>query len=190
MQHLFVHIPKTGGLFVHDVLLQKYPDILCYGGHTRIIDLHQDRRKRLMTSFTFVRNPYQRVLSAYFFLMKGGLQNKSDLISQDILRKYSCFEDFVMSIEKDGLIEQIRHIRPCHYYTNDLDGKMIIDHVFKLECNPSINSFFRSIGINDDLGMYNVEQRPEGSDKMDSMVIAEINRLYALDFDTFRYEKL
>jgi hypothetical protein len=86
---IFVHIPKCAGVSISKSLLGNLG-----GGHLRIPHYELIFSKREFEDyfkFTFVRNPWDRLLSAFLFLKKGGA-NKLDKAWAD--EHLSCFEDF------------------------------------------------------------------------------------------------
>jgi hypothetical protein len=94
---IFVHIPKTGGVSVSRALYG------CLGmGHLALADYRLFLRPRAfdrMFKFTFVRNPFDRLHSAYHFLRSGGMGELDVEFARTVLDKFPNFERFVM----DGL---------------------------------------------------------------------------------------
>lgn len=103
-KYIYTHVPKCAG--------NSIKDFLNIDGHShrplsKEIGQHHD-----YFSFSFVRNPWDRLVSAYNYLKKGGInytsknkQNKSNkfykfmceldgLVAQEI-NKYNDFEDFL-----------------------------------------------------------------------------------------------
>jgi hypothetical protein len=64
---LFIHIPKTGGnsFLTHPFYLEKIVGL----GHFESQKLDYTKNN-YDTIFTIVRNPYSRLISAYFYLKK------------------------------------------------------------------------------------------------------------------------
>ena len=88
---IFVHIPKTAG---RSIINSIYGNDLKNCGHRTYFFykcLFTKKRIQNMYTFSFVRNPYSRLFSAYNFLKKGG-ENLHDLNAK---RDYiDCFKDF------------------------------------------------------------------------------------------------
>jgi hypothetical protein len=101
-QYIFCHIPKTGGTSVKKVLnVRTDHDVF-------------DKNKSNTFSFAFVRNPYKRFLSAYFFLLNGGL-GASELRDKE---KYLGDDTDIDSFIKNKLhnsLSQI-HLKPQHEF--------------------------------------------------------------------------
>jgi len=107
---IFVHIPKTAGLSVNAGLFG------CNTGHHRTIAGYQmvfSRREfESYFKFTFVRNPWDQVTSAYFFLKQGGLHDGDRRWAAKHLAPYDSFEAFVRGwVDRDS-IRLARHFRP------------------------------------------------------------------------------
>lgn len=94
---IFVHIPKTAGVSVSRSLYGN----LAFG-HRMLRDYEAIFRPavfRRMLKFTFVRNPYDRIASGYFFLRRGGMNKRDAEFSGNVLSRYQSFERFIL----DGL---------------------------------------------------------------------------------------
>ena len=115
-RYIFVHIPKCGGTSIEFALLknegvnprdsgkiskdlkEKFRIWYKYEGeytqHRKIDKFKNDSEKKYFT-FTFIRNPYERFLSSYFYLQKSykkrGLQER--LVN--FKKKFPTFNDFV-----------------------------------------------------------------------------------------------
>jgi hypothetical protein len=83
MKLKFVHIPKAGGSSIWKMLGQnvlkpeKPYKIERYGWHQIYDDIVTDSN---IITFTISRNPYDRCVSAFYYLKKGGV---SDLDAAD-----------------------------------------------------------------------------------------------------------
>ena len=92
---IFVHIPKTAGLsLIHAI----YGDNVELYGHKRIIQYqkvfsHFDQ----FYKFTVVRNPWDRLYSAYRFLQNNGLNEHDMNAREQHLKHISSFEEFVLT---------------------------------------------------------------------------------------------
>lgn len=175
----FIHIPKVAGSSLYALIGGGRPVNYC--GHIRVVDL---------PFFCFVRNPYDRLVDAYFYLVKGGGGVEPDITYCDMLQKYKDFSDFVMNIDKDGLLNEILHIKPMSYYICDDNGKVLVKNIFKIEEPEKIDEFLNSIGIEGKLSevRINIAERNHYTEYLTDENVKEINRLYKLDFELFGYE--
>ena len=151
---LFIHIPKCAGVSLAQALDKKV-QIKRQGPHFKCKDLFGpsgslDRENYFV--FTFVRNPWERLVSTFFYIMKGGRAD-IDARRRDLyLSKYQGdFNSFVLDIEnwidireEDSIYPDqfITHFRPQFEYIFDDDGNNIVDFVGRVE---TINSDFRSL---------------------------------------------
>lgn len=109
-QCIFVHIPKCAGI---SVVKSLFGDFDC--GHTslrRYQIMFAPEEFRRYFKFTFVRNPFDRLVSAYFFMQKGGLNEKDQRWAQRKLARFDTFEAFVKNWVTPFNVERALHFRP------------------------------------------------------------------------------
>ena len=76
-------------------------------------------------SFSFIRNPFDRLYSTYMFLSKGGMNNHDRLAFDNHLSKFKDFEDFVLNGLDRKIIYKIIHLIPQHQYLCDKKDRLI-----------------------------------------------------------------
>ena len=109
-QCIFVHIPKCAGI---SVVKSLFGDFDC--GHTSLLRyqiMFAPEEFRRYFKFTFVRNPFDRLVSAYFFMQKGGLNEKDRRWAQRKLARFDSFEAFVKNWVTPFNVERALHFRP------------------------------------------------------------------------------
>lgn len=128
---LFIHIPKTGGMAIKNSKFYK-DKVYAY---THQGSLTQDYKNHNFTEiFTIVRNPYSRLVSAFFFLKKGGMHNYNDLISQKLLEPYDTFDSFVKHLKKEPeFIHKFIHLEPQVDFIYDDNTGLLVDDVLYTE---------------------------------------------------------
>ena len=92
---IFVHIPKAGGASVLEAL--KLPTT---GVHHRKPSSYPEKELQNSFKFTFTRNPWSRIVSAYSFLLQKGL-NKDDELFGDFLKSLGGFDVFLKYLCED-----------------------------------------------------------------------------------------
>jgi hypothetical protein len=111
---IFVHIPKCAGISVSRSLFGNVS-----GAH------HSLRKFQIMFApgefaeyfkFTFVRNPWDRLVSAFHFLKKGGLTEQDKAWSERYLAQYPDFDAFVRNGLHTHRIFSFPHFRPQYTY--------------------------------------------------------------------------
>lgn len=141
-QCLFVHIPKTGGVSVYSSLFAAHDrDVpIKSAGHFTLRDYNAifgESTLQKYYTFTFVRNPWSRLLSSYQFLKKGGFHSKDKAWAAANLAKFESFNDFVMQWLTPQNIQKSLHLIPQHefvYATRSHKGTTAdIDFIGRLE---------------------------------------------------------
>jgi hypothetical protein len=216
----FVHVPKTAGLSWLQMIVDSLgerdfverganhtihrfrdrPDLqLTRIGHERrIVDcmtLRQYRAKRVGPSFVvaFVRNPYDRLVSAFHFLNREDIppRDRSDF-EQYLARYGGDFGRFVLDAfepERPTIFQQL-HLRPQYEWLVDGDGKLLTDFVGRFE-----NLAADTRVIEDRLGFsatpiphLNVTEHLPYGDYYDQTTRRLVARGYEKDFELFGYD--
>jgi len=179
----FLHIPKTGGRSIEELI--DGHDHIKYFGH---------RGKHIVPSpsFCIIRNPYDRLVSAYFYLLHQETENEPDKSYRELLMKYVSFKHFVMSIRDDRLDKAIIHLKPMSYFICDENGEIAIDSIFKIEEIDKIGTYLQGIGIDKTLSdvWLNTSEHKHWQEYMNIKMIVEINEIYRMDFELFDYRMI
>lgn len=128
---IFVHIPKNAGLSVCYTLFGNTG-----GSHRKIVDYKEIFSPKTFLryyKFTFVRNPYDRLVSTYFFLKKGGLTEKDRIWSDANLGAYSNFESFVKGWLQEENIHNSLHFQHQYSFLEDENGEIKLDFIGQFE---------------------------------------------------------
>ncbi|WP_448570995.1 sulfotransferase family 2 domain-containing protein [Trichothermofontia sp.] len=91
---IFFHIPKAAGISVAKSLFGSLG-----GGHVtaqRVVIIFSQHEFESYFKFTFVRNPWDRLLSAYNYIKAGGLLNVDRKWAVENIVPYKTFESFVL----------------------------------------------------------------------------------------------
>jgi len=130
---IFVHIPKTAGKSILTVLLEQDS---C--GHIPVLDYRIFDRYKFETyfKFAFVRNPWDRFLSAYTYLKKGGISSYDKIWSKTYLSNYEDFESFVLDLQDITIAKKIIkgvHFRPQYDFVCDYKFNIKVNFIGKME---------------------------------------------------------
>ena len=111
-KQIFIHIPKTAGISV----VKSFFGDITLEGHRSVWFYKQVLGKDLSEFFifTFVRNPWDRLYSAYKFLQKGGINIHDKNAFDMYLSEYNDFEDFVLNGLNEEILFEITHFIPQH----------------------------------------------------------------------------
>lgn len=133
---VFMHVPKTAGSSVRKFAIENKIVII---GHNLRDENYESlfsykTRRKTSFSFAFVRNPWDRLVSSYFYLQKGG-RNAEDRLDRDKLFKDDSLSDFRLFV-KNGLIKK-KFLQQIHFKEQYLwfynGGNCLVDKIYKFE---------------------------------------------------------
>ena len=152
---IFVHIPKTGGTSISKALFGSE------FGHCTVdhYEIFSPERFRNYFKFAFVRNPWDRLLSAYKFLKKGGMYSADKTWSDIYLSEFDNFESFVLSLKNKQQADRILrgiHFIPQYKFVCDYKLNIKVDFLGRFErlnrdfdkINAQLNSNFKLLHLN------------------------------------------
>lgn len=177
---IYVQIPRCGGSVIKDAIggFSKENSFL---PASAIPQFAFDN----YTSIAFVRNPYDRCVSAYFHLLTGGNNTAQDMYDKTkFLSPYYSFEDFILNglelaaVEQQMFIHQYRFLDRgisfiCKY--EDLHKEYFkIRKKLKLKNSENLKNSDRFFKKNN-ISLYSKEMRNK------------IEQVYEKDFKEFKY---
>lgn len=180
---IFIHIPKTAGSSVAQALSGGSRHVP-YFEYERI----NPRKFKRFFKFAFVRNPWDRLVSTYFFLKNGGLNEMDRSFAAENLSGYDSFAAFVGGwLTKENAWSWV-HFRPQHYFICDSHLRVCMDFVGRLE---TIDRDFRTVcqrlHVNAELKWINKgNHRPYGQYYTDALR-EKVGAIYADDISIFDY---
>ncbi|MBK0382514.1 adenylyl-sulfate kinase [Pedobacter sp. SD-b] len=186
-QCLFVHIPKSGGISINRSLFCNLGT-----GHTPIWQFQKQLGEQAFNNFfkfTFVRNPWDRLVSAFLFLKKGGLNEADKLWSENNLKDYHDFESFVKNWVNEKNIFSYVHFIPQHYFLCVNGSKPLVDFIGKYE-NIEIDFKYVAdkLNIKAPLQKLNVnETKNHYSNYYNEETISIVKDVYKRDIELFDY---
>ena len=127
---IFIHIPKTGGNSICKALSFKKSN-----GHKPWFEYQDNNYAKFQKYFKFaiVRNPWDRLVSAFFYLKKGGMHNGDKQWAKENIEEYNTFEDFVLGWVNEKNIYSGVHFKPQSYWICDENKKIMVDFIARLE---------------------------------------------------------
>ena len=128
--NVFIHIPKCGGSSMFSSRYTIFGHDLRQKNFKYFKDSEWIKRKAQFT-FTFVRNPWDRLVSSYFYLKNGGNCEGDKIDFKNFFMHYSNFEDMLLNWN-DIFYNQI-HFKPQWEWICDDDENIIVDYVGRFE---------------------------------------------------------
>jgi hypothetical protein len=186
---IFIHIPKAAGTSIARSI---------YGmnvGHRKASDYIaiSDSEFKKYYRFSFVRNPWDRAISAYNFVKQGGTSLVQPLPNN--IYKSSMFDTF-----DTFLTEWLQHqdlgeidvvFEPQYKYIFDYDENLLVDFVGKIE-NIEIDLKKIESKINRKIEMKNLNKSNRTTNPYHSEYTNEsfeiISKIYAKDIALFNYD--
>jgi chondroitin 4-sulfotransferase 11 len=175
---IFIHIPKCAGNSIKK----------CIGGfvgdsHSFAKQIPVDLFKNSY-SFAFVRNPWDRCLSAYYYLMKGGDRNPQDLIDrQEFIVDYPNFRDFVIKKGVHDAAVNQTHFLPQARFTEHRNFNFIgrVEDIKK-----DMQRVCGDLNVRFNLPHFNKGIKPS-RDIYTRRMIDIITEIYQEDIETFQF---
>ena len=183
---IFIHIPKTAGVS----LVKSIFGHVTLEGHRSVSFYKQVFGTRYSDFFTFtiVRNPWDRLYSAYKFLQKGGINIHDKNAFETHLSTYKDFEDFVLKGLNEKIIWEIMHLIPQYEFVCDKNGKIIVDYVGRFESlQEDVAGLSKKINLEVVMGHYNYNKKKDYREAYTKEMIEKVHHIYQKDIDVFEY---
>ena len=179
---VFFHIPKTAGISISNSL---FGDIKW--GHRSVNFYKSHYGEKVFNSlykFCFVRNPYDRLFSAYTFLKEGGVNNQDLEFSNSYLEEFASFDEFVLKgLEKEEIMNWV-HFKPQYTFVCDENDNIVMDFIGKMEnLKADFNTVCKHLNIESELQKLNMSAAKKN--EFSEEVKAIIKLKYQKDFNLF-----
>ena len=180
-KYMFIHIPKTGGMSIRRTF-NETSGLAIEAHHTSFSSFQKKYNTDDFFKFSFVRNPWDRAVSAFFYLKKGGRKAPYDLDAQRILKDIS-FHEFIINLDSLKFL----HTKPQMEFIQDIDN---FDFIGRFE---SIQEDFNTVcNINNipqtNLPHNNISKHKHYTEYYDKEVRGIIAEKYAEDIEMFGYK--
>jgi hypothetical protein len=184
-QAIFIHITKTAGTSVAKSLFGYLPYHytaiqyrVFYGRET-----FKDYFK-----FAFVRNPWDRLYSAYRYLKAGGWNEEDKAWGKRHLSHYDDFNDFVLDwLTLDNIKKHI-HFKPQYEFICDRNDNLLIDYLAYFETlNEDFGKIAAHLNISTSLESHNKNPGNSYMDVYSDHAKSRVAEIYAKDIALFGY---
>ena len=185
-QAIFIHIPKAAGVSVSNALFGNLA-----GGHTRLemhLNIFEPSCILNYFKFTIVRNPWDRLVSAYHFLQKGGFEKADKDWFDKELSAYKDFDDFVKNWLNKENIWKWHHFRPQYHYMLDDNRKVKLDFIGFIENMDEDFEYIRKkLGVESTIKKLNKSDHKDYKDYYTEETKNIVAEVYAEDIELLGY---
>lgn len=184
---IFIHIPKCAGISVAKSLFGNLG-----GGHNTLEQYSYIFPPKELLSyfkFTFVRNPWDRLVSAYHFLKAGGITEADAKFFDEHLSEFYDFNEFVLEWVNEENIWLGQHFRPQVSYLEDKRKKLKPDFIGKFESIEQDYAYIcNKLGVAGTLPKTNQSNRMNFRNYYTPDTIEIVRRVYKKDIEGFNYD--
>lgn len=189
MKCIFVHIPKCAGVSMCKSLFGNLGGGHQTASHYRLAFDYDEYSNYF--KFTVVRNPWDRLVSAFKFLKAGGFNSQDRLWAEKNLAQFHDFESFVLGWVSKENIWNYYHFRPQYHYICDCRGRLDVDFVAYFETlGEDFKGIVDRLGVSASLEFLN-KGASEGANYTDyyNEITKEIVRdVYSRDVELLEYD--
>ncbi len=186
-QAIFIHIPKCAGISISECLFSeqvghwmiwKYQayDAIKYGSYFK---------------FSFVRNPWDRILSAYTFMKKGGINSYDKFWGEKYLKGLDDFEQFILALENKSFANKVKgslHFLPQRLFLLNLENKIDLDFLGRFEnLENDFELLKQESNLQGELRKLNKSKHRVYTSYYTTKMQKIVADFYQEDIDTFKY---
>ncbi|MBI3927732.1 MAG: sulfotransferase family 2 domain-containing protein [Armatimonadetes bacterium] len=183
---VFVHIPRTAGVALTTALFDNLA-----GGHLKAVNyrfLLGEKRFRSYFKFSFVRNPWDRLVSAFHFLRSSPWPDDREWFERN-LSQYRSFEEFVQGwICEENVLEKV-HFTPQWRFLYSRDGEeCLVDFLGRFEnLGRDFEVIATRLGLSKQLQQKNESSRKPYQECYSDTTREIVGRVYQKDVELFGY---
>ncbi len=186
---IFVHIPKAAGISVCKSLYGNLAGEHASVARYQYVFSKKDFYKYF--KFTFIRNPWDRLFSAYTFLKKGGINKQDEDWASENLSKFDSFERFVMEwVSKENISKYVHFIPQIELLVSPNAMTIPIDFIGFFE-NIEDDFDYVARKINKKISLPHLNQTYQKArgymDEYNETMIGVVENVYRADIEVFGY---
>lgn len=182
---IFIHITKTAGTSVAKSLFNYLPY------HYTAIDyrvIYGTKTFNQYFKFAFVRNPWDRLYSAYRYLKSGGWNEGDKRWADQHLALFDSFDSFVKHWLCTDNIKKHRHFWPQHLFICDAKNQLLVDYLAYFETiNEDFDEICAKLSIDAKLASHNTNPGESYLDVYDEVSRQIVANVYHQDIKMFGY---
>jgi len=184
---IFVHVPKTAGTSIENCIRDINDKNQVIGGHSTSDSLLKHKKREFSNYFTFsiVRNPWDRLLSAYLYMHKMGT---CSILGNEPIKEHKTFESFVMNYINEINIHENMHLKPQYIFLC-INDKVAVDYWGKYEhLNNEWEIISKKMNVTVKLPWLNKSNdKNEYKSYYTNEMKSKVEKLYIKDIQLFKY---
>lgn len=182
---IFIHVPKTAGTSIAMALFGEGSRHVPYFEFERA----NAKKFRRFFKFAFVRNPWDRLVSTYSFLRRGGMGGQDARWSERNMPQYPDFGSFVRGWLNEQNIWSWVHFFPQSHFVMSADGVVMVDFIGRYErIDQDFEYVARRLGLEVQLPVMNKSNHLDFKSCYDDETREIVRRVYARDIEAFGYQ--
>jgi chondroitin 4-sulfotransferase 11 len=195
-QCIFTHVPKTAGksiryLYGLPEFEQDYKadgrSIECAYGHKRLFEFLTEEYFSRYFKFAFVRNPFDRIVSAYFYLDNGGCNEVDKQFREIHLAPYKG--NFAAFAEELPRLVTAPHFQPQIVWLCDNRRTLLTDFIGRYETfEQDLSVVSKTIGLSfHKVPLLNASKHKPYRTYYDDSTRRRVTQVYGEDIELFSY---
>jgi len=181
---IFIHVPKTGGTSVARALFNENSRHVTFD----VYENANPAKFRRYFKFGFVRNPWARTVSAYFYLRAGGRNESDRAWSECHIQPYENFRAFVREKLGEADVQAFTHFIPQSRFLARADGRLVADFIGRFEKLQDDFAFVaKKLRISAALPLANEGSHEDYRKHYDEDTRELVAKIYARDAQMFGY---
>ena len=184
---IFIHIPKTAGTSIAKALFNQTSRHVPWYEYEKA----DSAKFRKYFKFAFVRNPWDRLVSTYFFLKNGGMNETDRKWAEENIAPYAGFEEFIENWFTESNTWEWVHFRPQYYFICDKQCNIRMDFIGRYE--NLVNDFkvvAARLGLQATLQPGNLSPHRHYTTYYSNKTYDIVSRIYQKDIKLFNYKGL
>ena len=184
-QSIFIHVPKCAGISVLSFFECVYPEHIPY----QYFQEKDPERFDRYFKFAIVRNPWDRLVSAYTYLKRGGITDEDKAWSESILAQFPDFDAFVKGwITPENILTEIHFVPQHQFICNDSD-EVMMDFVARFETlSTDLEQVKQRLDIQSGIRHLNYSKKRPYQDYYSPETVAIVSEVYKKDIELFGYQ--
>ena len=185
---IFVHIPKCAGIAVKKALFDDLS-----GGHTKLSTYCTVFEPELFLSyfkFTFIRNRWDRLVSAYHFLKGGGYGEADKNWFARELGNFRDFDEFVRNwLKAENIRKHIHFIPQMEFLEDENNDGIKVDYIGLYEnIEDDFNHIAKRLGVGETLKKRNGSNHESYKDYYCDTTREIVRNVYLKDIERLGYD--